>query len=385
MKQFLSLYLILAFVVNLDALTMVPKAPSLNLTSYILIEASTNTVLAEYNSDEQIAPASMTKVMSGYVIADQVSNGSISLQDKVLISEKAWKTGGSKMFVEAGKRVSVQDLLSGIIIQSGNDATIAMAEYIGGSEEGFVDFMNAYALDIGLSNTLFQNATGFTDPSHFSSARDLSILTQALIKNFPDHYATYKEREFTFSGIRQLNRNKLLWRDKSVDGAKTGHTESAGYCLISSAKRDDMRLITVVAGSPSEEERLTSSQRLLEYGFRFFATKKLVDAGAEVTKARVWGGKKDKVSLGAKEDVLLTLPRADYKDLIVDYELNKNFAVPIQIGDVLGSIEFISNGRVVMSTPLIALEEVRSKGFFGRLWSRIMHWITSLFSIGGNE
>ena len=226
------------------------KAPKLNLDGYILLEANTNTVIAEFNSDNQISPASMTKVMSGYVIADQIASGAISLDDKVLISEKAWKTGGSKMFIEAGKRVSVRDLLAGIVIQSGNDATVAMAEYVAGSEEGFVDFMNAYAAELGLSNTLFQNAVGWTDPNHFSSAKDLAHLTKALINNFPDHYATYKEREFTFSGIRQLNRNKLLWRDDSVDGVKTGHTESAGYCLISSAKRNDMRLIAVVAGSP---------------------------------------------------------------------------------------------------------------------------------------
>ncbi|MDO7543123.1 MAG: D-alanyl-D-alanine carboxypeptidase, partial [Gammaproteobacteria bacterium] len=213
MKKLIYFLLIVPFCMDLSAQSLVPPAPKLNLTSYILIEASTNTVIAEYDSDNQIAPASMTKVMSGYVIADQIANGSISLDDKVLISEKAWKTGGSKMFIEAGKRVSVKDLLSGIIIQSGNDATIAMAEYVAGSEEGFVDFMNAYSSEMGLTNSLFQNSTGFSDPNHFTSAKDLAKLTQALINNFPDHYATYKEKEFTFSGIRQLNRNKLLWRD----------------------------------------------------------------------------------------------------------------------------------------------------------------------------
>ena len=225
MKKFIYFLLITPFCFDVVAQSMVPKAPKLNLSSYILLEASTNTVIAEFNSDNQIAPASMTKVMSGYVIADQIANGSISLDDKVLISEKAWKTGGSKMFIEAGKRVSVKDLLSGIVIQSGNDATIAMAEYVAGSEEGFVDFMNAYASEMGLTNTFFQNSTGFSDPNHFTSAKDLAKLTQELINKFPDHYATYKEKEFTFSGIRQLNRNKLLWRDDSVDGVKTGHTD----------------------------------------------------------------------------------------------------------------------------------------------------------------
>ena len=373
------------FCIDLFAQSMVPKAPKLNLDSYILLEANTNTVIAEFNSENQISPASMTKVMSGYVIADQIASGAISLDDKVLISEKAWKTGGSKMFIEAGKRVSVRDLLSGIVIQSGNDATVAMAEYVAGSEEGFVDFMNAYASELGLSNTLFQNAVGWTDPNHFSSVNDLAQLTKALIANFPDHYATYKEKEFTFSGIRQLNRNKLLWRDDSVDGVKTGHTESAGYCLISSAKRNDMRLIAVVAGSPSENERLISSQRLLEYGFRFFATQKLISKDSEITTAKVWGGKMDEVALGTKEDILLTLPRSDFKNIKANYNFKNNIQAPISNGDVIGDIEFISDDRVVLSAPLVAIESVEVKGFFGRIWARIVFWILSLFSIGQND
>ena len=382
MKKLIYFLLIVPFCMDLSAQSLVPKAPKLNLSSYILIEASTNTVIAEFNSDNQIAPASMTKVMSGYVIADQIANGSISLDDKVLISEKAWKTGGSKMFIEAGKRVSVKDLLSGIIIQSGNDATIAMAEYVAGSEEGFVDFMNAYASEMGLTNSLFQNSTGFSDPNHFTSAKDLAKLTQALINNFPDHYATYNEKEFTFSGIRQLNRNKLLWRDDSVDGVKTGHTDSAGFCLISSAQRNDMRLIAVVAGSVSENERLTASQRLLEYGFRFYATQKLVSQEIKVTTAKVWGGKTDEVALGSTKDIYLTLPRSEFKNIKANYQFNNNLQAPIEIGQMIGSIEFTSNDRVVLSAPLVAIETVEAKGFFGMLWSRLVYWITSLFSFG---
>lgn len=385
MKKIIYLILLAPFCIDLFAQSMVPKAPKLNLDSYILLEANTNTVIAEFNSENQISPASMTKVMSGYVIADQIASGAISLDDKVLVSEKAWKTGGSKMFIEAGKRVSVRDLLSGIVIQSGNDATVAMAEYVAGSEEGFVDFMNAYASELGLSNTLFQNAVGWTDPNHFSSVNDLAQLTKALIANFPDHYATYKEKEFTFSGIRQLNRNKLLWRDDSVDGVKTGHTESAGYCLISSAKRNDMRLIAVVAGSPSENERLISSQRLLEYGFRFFATQKLISKDSEITTAKVWGGKMDEVALGTKEDILLTLPRSDFKNIKANYNFKNNIQAPISNGDVIGDIEFISDDRVVLSAPLVAIESVEAKGFFGRIWARIVFWILSLFSIGQND
>ena len=382
MKKLIYFLLIVPFCMDLSAQSLVPKAPKLNLSSYILIEASTNTVIAEFNSDNQIAPASMTKVMSGYVIADQIANGSISLDDKVLISEKAWKTGGSKMFIEAGKRVSVKDLLSGIIIQSGNDATIAMAEYVAGSEEGFVDFMNAYASEMGLTNSLFQNSTGFSDPNHFTSAKDLAKLTQALINNFPDHYATYKEKEFTFSGIRQLNRNKFLWRDDSVDGVKTGHTDSAGFCLISSAQRNDMRLIAVVAGSESENERLTASQRLLEYGFRFYATQKLVSQEIKVTTAKVWGGKTNEVALGSTKDIYLTLPRSEFKNIKANYQFNNNLQAPIEIGQMIGSIEFTSNDRVVLSAPLVAIETVEAKGFFGMLWSRLVYWITTLFSFG---
>ena len=382
MKKLIYFLLIVPFCMDLSAQSLVPPAPKLNLTSYILIEASTNTVIAEFDSDNQIAPASMTKVMSGYVIADQIANGSISLDDKVLISEKAWKTGGSKMFIEAGKRVSVKDLLSGIIIQSGNDATIAMAEYVAGSEEGFVDFMNAYASELGLTNSLFQNSTGFSDPNHFTSAKDLAKLTQALINNFPDHYATYNEKEFTFSGIRQLNRNKLLWRDDSVDGVKTGHTDSAGFCLISSAQRNDMRLIAVVAGSESENERLTASQRLLEYGFRFYATQKLVSQEIKVTTAKVWGGKTDEVALGSTKDIYLTLPRSEFKNIKANYQFNNNLQAPIEIGQMIGSIEFTSNDRVVLSAPLVAIETVEAKGFFGMLWSRLVYWITTLFSFG---
>jgi D-alanyl-D-alanine carboxypeptidase (penicillin-binding protein 5/6) len=384
-RKIIYFCLVAPFCFESMAQSMVPKAPKLNLESYILLEASTNTVIAEFNSDNQISPASMTKVMSGYVIADQIANGAISLDDKVLISEKAWKTGGSKMFIEAGKRIPVRDLLSGIVIQSGNDATVALAEYVAGSEEGFVDFMNAYASELGLSNTLFQNAVGWTDPNHFSSAKDLANLTKALINDFPDHYEIYKEKEFTFGGIRQLNRNKLLWRDDTVDGVKTGHTESAGYCLISSAKRNDMRLIAVVAGSPSENERLISSQRLLEYGFRFFATQKLISKYTQITSAKVWGGRDNEVALGSAQDILLTLPRSDFKNIKANYKFNNNIQAPISDGDVIGDIEFISDSRVVLSAPLIAIESVEAKGFFGRIWSRILFWIMSLFSISEND
>ena len=380
-RKIIYFCLVAPFCFESMAQSMVPKAPKLNLESYILLEASTNTVIAEFNSDNQISPASMTKVMSGYVIADQIANGAISLDDKVLISEKAWKTGGSKMFIEAGKRIPVRDLLSGIVIQSGNDATVALAEYVAGSEEGFVDFMNAYASELGLSNTLFQNAVGWTDPNHFSSAKDLANLTQALINDFPDHYEIYKEKEFTFGGIRQLNRNKLLWRDESSDGVKTGHTQSAGYCLVGSAQRGDMRLITVIAGSKSDNDRFLSSQRLLEYGFRFFATQKVLNANQEYKNITIWGGQEDSLSIGVLEDTSITLPRSSFKDLKVNYKYSNNLQAPISIGQKVGTLEITSGEEVVLVSELVALKDISAKGFFGRLWSKFVLWIFSLFGM----
>ena len=290
-----------------SAQNLLPRPPQINVSSYILVEPVTGKVLAEFNADDQIEPASMTKVMTGYIAADQLQRNLVRGDDEVLISTKAWKMEGSRMFIEAGKRVSFEDLVKGVVIQSGNDASVAIAEYLGGTEEGFVDIMNAYAQSLGLNNTLFENSTGLPSSNHFSSARDLSIISANLINNFPEHYALYKEKSFTFNDIRQLNRNRLLWRDDSVDGIKTGHTESAGFCLISSAARGSMRLITVVTGANSEDERFNASQRLLEYGFRFFVTQNLLKSDEEIRSADVWGGKKDDVSLGLAKDLICLL------------------------------------------------------------------------------
>ena len=361
-----------------------PDAPELDLKSYILIEPNTNTVIAEFNSSSEIEPASMTKIMTVYVTADQISNDLISIDDEVLISEKAWRMEGSRMFVEAGKKVSVSDLLKGIIIQSGNDASVAISEYVGGTERGFVDLMNAYASSLNMNNTIFQNSTGLPDDNHFSSAQDLAILTSNLITKFPDIYSFYKEKQFTFNDIKQLNRNKLLWRDDSSDGVKTGHTEVAGYCLVGSAKRGDMRLITVVAGSDSDNNRFLASQRLLEYGFRFFATQKVLNANQEYKKINIWGGVEKTLGLGVLEDVSITLPRTSFKDLTVNYNYSNNIQAPIEVGQQIGTLEIISNDEVVFSTNLVALDNIKSKGFFGRLWSKFLLWILSLFGMTEN-
>ena len=365
--------------------SFVPDAPELNLKSYILIEPNTNTIIAEFNSDSEIQPASMTKIMTSYVVADQIANNLISHEDQVLISEKAWKMEGSKMFIEAGKKVSVSDLLKGIIIQSGNDASVAIAEYAGGTERGFVDLMNAYARSLEMTNTIFKNSTGLPDENHFSSARDLATLTKNFINNFPDIYANYKEKQFTFNDIKQLNRNKLLWRDDSSDGVKTGHTSSAGYCLVGSAKRGEMRLITVVAGSSSDNSRFLDSQRLLEYGFRFYATQKVLNANEEYKSINIWGGVEKYLGLGVAEDVFITLPRTSFKDLVVNYNYNNNIQAPIEAGQKIGTLEIMSNEEVVFSTNLVALKAIKAKGFFGRLWSKFVLWIFSLFGMTENE
>ena len=363
--------------------SFVPNAPELNLKSYILIDPNTNTVIAESNSDGQIEPASMTKVMTAYVVADQIKNNLISLEDEVLISEKAWKMGGSKMFIEVGKRVSVLDLLKGIMIQSGNDASVAIAEYVGGTEDGFVDLMNAYAGSIGMNSTYFANSTGLPSEGHLTSASDLAILTSKFITNFPDIYSLFKEKEFEYGGItgNKFNRNKLLWRDDTSDGVKTGHTSSAGYCLIGSAKRANMRLITVVAGSDSSNNSFSDTQRLLEYGFRFYATQKYFEINKEYTTSKVWGGKIDTLSLGVEEDISITLPRTSFKDIKVNYKVKNNIQAPITKGQEIGTLEIISNNEIVLTSSLIALEEVEAKGFFGRLWSRFVLWIMCLFGI----
>lgn len=382
MLRFLLTIFLLLLGSLVESQNVVPRPPQINVSSYILMEPNSGTVLAEFNADDQIEPASMTKVMTGYIAADQLHRNLVKPTDQVLISSKAWKMEGSRMFIEEGKRVSFEDLLKGVVIQSGNDASVAIAEYLGGTEEGFVDIMNAYAQSMGLQNTLFENSTGLPSSNHFSSARDLSIITKNLINNFPDHYQLHKERSFTFNDIRQLNRNRLLWRDDSVDGVKTGHTESAGYCLISSAARGSMRLIAVVTGANSEEERFNSSQRLLEYGFRFFVTQKLLSSNEEVRSADVWGGQKDFVPLGLPNDLIVTVPRADLPNLKIDYTFNNNIEAPIVEGDVLGSLSVKSGDSVIATSNLVALENIESKGFFGRLISKIIMWFLNLFNLG---
>ena len=379
MKKILFLLLSL---ISFESLTQsfIPNTPTLDLKSYILMEPNTNTIIASFNEDAPIEPASMTKVMSSYVIADQIANDFLSLDDSVLISEKAWRMEGSKMFIEQGKRVNVLDLLKGVIIQSGNDATVALAEYVGGTEDGFVDLMNSYAASMGLSNTLFQNSTGLPDGNHFSSTQDLATMTSLLINNFPETYSLYKEKYYEFNNIRQPNRNRLLWKDNSSDGVKTGHTESAGYCLISSAQRNDMRLIAVVAGAKSDKERFNDTQRLLEYGFRFYSTQEVIKKNKALKDVSVWGGKKDLISLGAENDIKLTLPRTTFRNITISYDFQNNLRAPIKEGQTLGTLIIKDGEKTLHTENLIALSDVEAKGFFGRLWASFVLWFVGLFS-----
>lgn len=346
--------------------TFTPAAPNLDATGYILIDAASGKILAEKNADNRMPPASLTKLMTLYIISAAIKNGQIHLDDKVRISTKAWKTEGSRMFVKQGDEVPVKDLLQGIIVASGNDAAVALAEYIAGTEEAFTSMMNEQAKILGMKNSHFMDSTGLPNPNHYSTARDLSILTQAYIKNFPEDYSYYSEKWFAYNGIRQPNRNRLLWRYQYADGLKTGHTNEAGYCLVGSAKKDGMRLISIVLGENSDQARTEDSIRLLTYGFRFFETHKLYSANAPLTQARVWAGQKSLVPMGITEDLYITVPAGQFKRIQATMALNNPIKAPIYKGHVYGSLNIMMNNQVIASKPLIALANDSQ----GNLWQR---------------
>jgi len=351
--------------------SFIPEPPSVNAQYFILKDAVSGRILAEQGADERVAPASITKIMTGYVVADQIDKGFISTDEEVFISENCWRKGGSKMFIKEGSRVLVSDLIKGMVIQSGNDASCALAEHTAGSEEGFVDLMMVYVRDLGLDNTNFVNVWGGTDSEHYSTARDLALLSQKLIEKFPDHYSIYKEKYFTFNNIKQRNRNSLLWQDDSIDGMKTGHTESAGYCLVSSGVRNDTRLIAVTLKSSSEKRRLTDNRRLLDYGFRYFRTKKILSINKSIKVEEVWGGEQETISLESAKDVYITLTPRDFKRIEPVVELDDYLQAPLSKGQVVGRITLSLDGEVLKSVELISSENVEALGFFGRAWSNI--------------
>ncbi len=358
---------------------VVPAPPQLAASAWLLMDASSGRVLVEHNADERLPPASLTKLMTAYIATLEINRGQIKESDLVRISERAWRTGGSRMFVEVGKEVSVDDLLHGVIIQSGNDASVALAEHIAGSEDAFADMMNCTAARLGLVNSHFMNATGLPHPEHHSSARDMALLARAIIREDQAHYAIYAQKEFLWNGIKQPNRNLLLWRDKTVDGLKTGHTDEAGYCLVASAVREDMRLIAVVFGTVSEQARAAEVQKLLTYGFRFFETRRFYQQGTELAQAPVWKGAARQVKAGLAEDLTLTLPRGQLDKLQASMTLLPRIEAPVAAGQEIGKVEVKLGEEVIHSAPLVAIEAVEEGGFLRRLWDSIRLFFSGLF------
>jgi D-alanyl-D-alanine carboxypeptidase (penicillin-binding protein 5/6) len=349
-----------------------PPPPPVAATAYILQDFHTGKVLAENNADARLAPASLTKIMTVYVVFRELSNGHLHLDDVAPISEKAWKTSGSRMFVELGNQVKVEDLLKGVIIQSGNDASVALAEHVAGSEATFADMMNQHAARLGMTNSHFKNSDGLPMEDHYTSARDLAILTAALIKEFPDYYRWFSQKEFTFNKITQHNRNQLLSRDESVDGVKTGFTDDAGYCLVASALREDMRLISVVMGAKSAKARANENQSLLNYGFRFFESHRLYEGKKPLNEARIWKGAEKTIPLGLSEDLYATIPRRQYNDLKGVITVDKKITAPVTEGSKHGSVKVNLKDTVIADKDLIALKTVDQGNIIQRLSDSVL-------------
>jgi D-alanyl-D-alanine carboxypeptidase (penicillin-binding protein 5/6) len=362
-----------------QATTPIPTAPDVDARSYILLDFDSGKVLAEKNADQVVEPASITKVMTVYVAFDEVKKGRIHLTDQVPISEKAWRQGidstESRMFLDVGSKVPLIDLLRGIVIQSGNDAAVAVAEYLGGTEQGFAQIMNHYAQQLGMKNTNYMDASGMPDPQHHTSARDIATLSRALIRNFPEQYRMFAEKEFTFHGIRQYNRNGLLGRDPSVDGIKTGHTEAAGFCLAASAKRGTMRLISVVMGTPSIKAREAANAALLGYGYTFYETGKVKGNGATVLKPRVYKSEDKNIAVGLKQDIWLTLPRGEIAGLKTTANVKEPLIAPLAANQPVGDLTITTaTGEPVTKVPLYPLKAVPEAGLWTRMVDTVSLW-----------
>ena len=340
--------------------------PNLQASSFLLIDADTNKVLAEHNARERSAPASLTKIMTGYVVEEEIRRGRLGVEERVQISVNAWRTGGSKMFIREGTSVAVSELLKGVIIQSGNDASVALAEHIAGSEDQFADLMNQQAQLLNMSDTQFRNSTGLPDEQHYSTAWDLALLTRALIKNHPEQYALYSQKSYTYNNIEQPNRNRLLWRDRSVDGVKTGFTNAAGYCLVASAERNGMRLISVVLGTENDEARMRESQKLLSYGFRNYETKTLYQPGTTLQEQPIFYGEVEALPLGVAEDVIVTFPKGYYQDIDASISVPAYFEAPISKGDVLGTIELRLGDDVIYAGDVLAEIDVEESSWLAQ-------------------
>ncbi|HIP52600.1 MAG TPA: D-alanyl-D-alanine carboxypeptidase [Chromatiales bacterium] len=352
----------------------IPAPPKIAATSYLLLDINSDRILAEENADQRVEPASLTKIMTAYTVFREIQAGHIALSEEVLVSKKAWRTPGSRMFIEVGHKVKIEDLLKGLIIQSGNDAGVALAEHIAGSEAAFAELMNAHAAELGMHDTHFTNSTGLPDPEHYTTARDIARVAKATIKEFPEYYEWYAIKEFTYGGITQKNRNILLWQEGSVDGIKTGHTRSAGYCLVASAKRDEMRLVSVVTGTQSENARAEASQRLLRHGFRFYESHKLYDAGQEVKQVRIWKGDRDQLPLGPLEDTYITVPRGRFDAMTEKMLIGNPVLAPVRKGATVGHVRLSLDGEDIARIPLVALVEVKNGGIVDRLIDTALMW-----------
>ncbi len=344
-----------------------PAPPIIGAKSYLLIDANSGFELASLKPDQRLAPASLTKLMSAYAIFHALKEEQVRLDDVVTVSEKAWRTEGSRMFIEVGSRVSVQDLLMGMIVQSGNDASVALAEHVAGTESVFADVMNQYAAALGMRSSNFRNATGLPDDNHYSTARDLATLARAIVTEFPVYYKWYSIKEFTYGDIKQNNRNSLLWRDSSVDGMKTGHTDDAGYCLVSSASRDGMRVVSVVLGTASAKARLDGSQALLNYGFRFYETRLLYKANSKITTATIWKGQLESTDLGVPSDLYITIPRGSFDKVESVVNMKSILLAPVALGQPLAELQVNLYGANLLTEPLRALQENPD----GSLWQRM--------------
>ncbi len=351
-----------------------PAPPIIGAKSYLVIDSKTGQELASLDPDTPLAPASLTKIMTTYVVFHALKQGQIQLEDEVTISEKAWRTEGSRMFVEVGTRVSIEELLMGMIVQSGNDASVALAEHIAGTESVFAELMNQYAAKLGMHSSHFINATGLPANGHTTTARDLATLAQALIAEFPDYYLWHAVKEYTYNDIKQSNRNSLLWRDASVDGIKTGHTDDAGYCLVSSARRNDMRIISVVMGTSSTKSRTDGSQALINYGFRFFETRLLYKAGEEVASARVWKSANENTRLGVLEDLYITVRRGAYDQLESTLDMPAIVEAPVAAGQPVAELRIKLGEEEVLTTPLRALDDNPAGSFWQRTRDSVSLW-----------
>ena len=347
----------LLFSVSSIAQMPTPAAPIIGAKSYLVIDSKTGHEIAAFNKDQPLAPASLTKIMTTYVVFKALKQGQITLEEEVTVSEKAWRTEGSRMFIEVGKRVKVQDLLFGIIVQSGNDASVALAEHIAGSESVFAEMMNQHAVSLGMHSSNFRNATGLPAENHITTAHDLATLSRAIIQEFPEYYKWHAIKEFTFNSIKQNNRNSLLWRDDSADGIKTGYTEAAGYCLVASALRDNMRVISIVLGASSTKSRSNGSQALINYAFRFFETRLLFKAGEEISNARVWKSEKLYSSLGVLEDLYITFRRGSYNNLQSQLDIPTAVMAPLAAGQPVADLSINLDGEELLRIPLRALED----------------------------